>query len=98
MKDDDKLSWWTDFKVKAKVTWAPQDEWQIKKVCESKVRKRLFDLLSKVRVKKDKDVYKRHYAAYTPDYGYHHERWCASKRDRCVNYDALTDTLYIMID
>jgi len=40
--------------LQAKVTWAPQDEWQIKKVCESKVRKRLFDLLSKVRVKKDK--------------------------------------------
>jgi len=33
------------------VTWAPQDEWQIRKVYESKVRRRLSDILTKARAR-----------------------------------------------
>ena len=33
------------------MTWAPHDEWQIRKVYESKVRKQLCDMLSKARAK-----------------------------------------------
>ncbi|XP_068495492.1 uncharacterized protein [Phaseolus vulgaris] len=49
MSEEAKLRWWTEFKTR--VTWAPHDEWQIIKVYESKVRKRLCDMLSKARVK-----------------------------------------------
>jgi len=31
------------------VTWAPQDEWQIMKVYESKIRRRLPNILTKAR-------------------------------------------------
>ena len=33
------------------MTWAPHDEWQIRKVYESKVRKCLSDMLGKARMK-----------------------------------------------
>ncbi|XP_027904285.1 uncharacterized protein LOC114164025 isoform X2 [Vigna unguiculata] len=52
MPEDAQLKWWTKFK--ARVTWAPQDEWQIRKVYESKVRKRLSDMLTKARVRGNK--------------------------------------------
>ncbi|XP_068501886.1 uncharacterized protein [Phaseolus vulgaris] len=49
MPEEDKLKWWTDFQTR--VTWAPHDECQIKKVYESKVKKRLCDMLTKARRK-----------------------------------------------
>ena len=33
------------------MTWAPQDEWQIRKINESKVRKKLSDFLTKARTR-----------------------------------------------
>ena len=39
------------FFLQTRVTWAPHDEWQIRKVYESKVRKRLSDMLGKARMK-----------------------------------------------
>ncbi|KAG5038557.1 hypothetical protein JHK86_019397 [Glycine max] len=48
--EDVQVRWWTEFKTR--VTWTAQDEWQIKKVYETKVKKRLSDMLTKARDKR----------------------------------------------
>jgi len=39
------------FFLQTRVSWAPHDEWKIRKLYESKVRKCLFDMLGKARMK-----------------------------------------------
>ena len=45
---------WQTFSLllQTRVTWTAQDEWQIKKVYETKVKKRLSDMLTKARDKR----------------------------------------------
>ena len=43
--------------LQSRVTWAPQDEWQIKKVYESKVKKQLCDMLTKARIKGTRPIW-----------------------------------------